>query len=79
MALARSAGMTLDVAQLPAACKTLILTGTEDAVSPPTVCSAYAQIIKSSEVKVLDDVAHWHLFEDAKGFSDFVYTLLGVA
>ena len=72
-------GMTLDVAQLPAACKTLILTGTEDAVSPPTVCSAYAQIIKSSEVKVLDDVAHWHLFEDAKGFSDAVYSFLGVA
>lgn len=79
MALARSAGETLDVAQLPAACKTLILTGTEDAVSPPAICSAYGQSIKSSEVKILDDVAHWHLFEDVKGVSDAIYSFLGVA
>lgn len=79
MALARSAGKTLDVAQLPAACKTLLLTGTEDAVSPPAKSSAYGQSIKSSEVKVLDDVAHWHLFEDVKGVSEAVYSFLGVA
>ncbi|EEA24112.1 hypothetical protein TMatcc_007185 [Talaromyces marneffei ATCC 18224] len=79
MALARSAGETVDVAQLPATCRTLILTGTEDAVSPPAICSAYGQKIKSSEVKILNDVAHWHLFEDAKGVSDAVYSFLGVA
>ena len=78
MALARSAGETLDVAQLPAECKTLIITGTEDAVSPPTVCSTYGQSIKSSEVNILDDVAHWHLFEDIKGVSEAVYSFLGV-
>ncbi|KAI7971731.1 hypothetical protein EIK77_002732 [Talaromyces pinophilus] len=78
MALARSAGEILEVSQLPAECKTLILTGTEDAVSPQAVCSAYGQDIKSSEVKILDDVAHWHLFEDVKGVSDAVYSFLGV-
>ncbi|KUL92317.1 hypothetical protein ZTR_02363 [Talaromyces verruculosus] len=78
MALARSAGEILEVSQLPAECKTLILTGTEDAVSPQAVCSAYGQNIKSSEVKTLDDVAHWHLFEDVKGVSDAVYSFLGV-
>ncbi|RAO68606.1 uncharacterized protein BHQ10_004618 [Talaromyces amestolkiae] len=79
MALARSAEETLDVAQLPAECKTLIITGTEDAVSPPTVCSTYGQSIKSSKVNVLDDVAHWHLFEDVKGVSEAIYSFLGVA
>ncbi|EED17785.1 fumarylacetoacetate hydrolase, putative [Talaromyces stipitatus ATCC 10500] len=78
MALARSAEEILDIAQLPASCKTLIIAGLEDEFSTPDVCSDYGKRIKSSEVKVLDGVAQWHLFEDVKGTSDAIYSFLGV-
>ncbi|KAL4922143.1 hypothetical protein BDW62DRAFT_217954 [Aspergillus aurantiobrunneus] len=76
MALARSTEETLDVSKL--ACKTLILTGTQDAVSPPALCQTYKEKIGQAEVTVLEDVAHWHLFEDVKGTSEAVYKFLGV-
>ncbi|KAL6237975.1 hypothetical protein BDW75DRAFT_228321 [Aspergillus navahoensis] len=76
MALARSAEETLDVEKVAA--KTLILTGTADAVSPPALCEKYGQQIKNSKVVVLDDVAHWHLFEDVEGVRSEVYQFLGV-
>ncbi|KAL2865979.1 bifunctional fumarylacetoacetate hydrolase/alpha/beta hydrolase family protein [Aspergillus lucknowensis] len=76
MALARSAEETLDVSRL--ACRTLILTGTQDAVSPPALCQGYKQKIRGAEVVVLEGVAHWHLFEDVKGTAGAVYAFLGV-
>ncbi|KAL4977276.1 hypothetical protein BDW66DRAFT_150367 [Aspergillus desertorum] len=51
MALARSAEETLDVEKVAA--KTLILTGTADAVSPPALCEKYGQRIKNTKVVVL--------------------------
>ncbi|KAL4906954.1 hypothetical protein BDW74DRAFT_176551 [Aspergillus multicolor] len=76
MALARSADETLDVEKIGA--KTLILTGTADAVSPPALCEKYGARIRGSEVVVLDDVAHWHLFEDVEGVRGAVFKFLGV-
>ncbi|KAL2815229.1 hypothetical protein BDW59DRAFT_176232 [Aspergillus cavernicola] len=76
MALARSAEETLDVSKL--ACKTLVITGDQDAVSPPALCQVYGEKIGSVEVKVLEAVAHWHLFEDVPGTPEAVYSFLGV-
>ncbi|KIW10770.1 hypothetical protein PV08_10069 [Exophiala spinifera] len=45
-------------------CRTLILTGREDKVSPPALCEKYASQMPLSELTVIDNVAHWHLFED---------------
>lgn len=46
-------------------CPVLLLTGREDKVSPPGVCEGYAKVMAKSELQVLDNVGHWHLFEDA--------------
>ncbi|PLB47461.1 putative fumarylacetoacetate hydrolase [Aspergillus steynii IBT 23096] len=73
-ALAGSADEILDPAQLT--CRTLILTGSEDVVSPPAVCDAYANAIQSSRMKVLDEVGHWHLFENDRDTSDAVLSFL---
>ncbi|KAL4805446.1 hypothetical protein BDV18DRAFT_165780 [Aspergillus unguis] len=76
MALARSTDETLEVEHIKA--KTLILTGTQDAVSPPALVEKYKGRISCSETVVLEDVAHWHLFEDVKGTSEAIYKFLGV-
>ncbi|KAL3469169.1 hypothetical protein BJX99DRAFT_241916 [Aspergillus californicus] len=77
MALARSAEETLDVGQV--ACRTLIVTGDQDAVSPPALCQAYSEKIQQEvQVKVLQGVAHWHLFEDVVGTAGAVYSFLGL-
>ncbi|KAK4945757.1 hypothetical protein LTR10_015105 [Elasticomyces elasticus] len=60
-ALADSSHETIDVTKI--GCKTLLLTGTEDKVSPPALCQKYSSQLPCSEVIVLDNVAHWHLFE----------------
>ena len=60
-ALADSTDDTIDVARIQA--KTLLLTGSEDKVSPPALCEKYHSQIKSSKVVVIEDTAHWHLFE----------------
>ncbi|RFU28786.1 hypothetical protein B7463_g7540, partial [Scytalidium lignicola] len=73
-ALARSVSSTLNVSQLK--CKTLILTGSHDLVSPPQICQHYVDQIKSSELIVLQDVGHWHLFEDSKQTSEAVYNFI---
>lgn len=51
----------LDFAQIKV--PTLILTGSEDKVSPPALCERYASQISGSKVDTLDKVGHWHLFE----------------
>ncbi|KAH8812356.1 putative fumarylacetoacetate hydrolase [Xylogone sp. PMI_703] len=74
MALAGSVSLILDVSQLK--CKTLIVTGSHDMVGPVKVCERYVEQIKSSELKVLEDVGHWHLFEDAKQASEIVSSFI---
>ncbi|KAK5048568.1 hypothetical protein LTR84_005659 [Exophiala bonariae] len=65
MALANSSATTLDISSLT--CRTLIITGSEDKVSPPDLCKSMQSKIKTCEdVVVLQDVGHWHLFEDTE-------------
>jgi pimeloyl-ACP methyl ester carboxylesterase len=55
---------------------TLIVTGDEDKVSPPSVCEKMAGEIKGARVEVLPGVGHWHLFEDVRGVSAAVKSFL---
>lgn len=58
-------------------CKTLIITGKEDKTSPPELCVSYAQRIPQSlSPVVLEDVGHWHLFEDVQGVSNAIRNFL---
>lgn len=50
-------------------CPALLLTGSEDKVSPPSVCEKYAEAMAKSRLQVLENVGHWHLFEDASQVS----------
>jgi pimeloyl-ACP methyl ester carboxylesterase len=57
---------TLDLSSIQA--KTVIITGAEDKVSPPQVCEGYKQKLPNVvHVEVLQDVGHWHVFEDPTG------------
>jgi pimeloyl-ACP methyl ester carboxylesterase len=56
--------------------QTLIVTGEEDKVSPPQVCENYAKHIKWSQVEVLPQVGHWHVFEDLQGVAGTVGSFL---
>ena len=65
-ALAKSTSTSLDFSSVSA--DTLIITGSEDKVSPPQLCKKYkGQLPKCKGVEVLQDVGHWHVFEDPKG------------
>ena len=44
-------------------CPTLIVTGDEDAIAPPSVAQTLADKIKGSKVKVLERCGHWTPFE----------------
>lgn len=44
-------------------CPTLIVTGDEDSVAPPSVALALADKLKGSKVKVLEHCGHWTPFE----------------
>lgn len=58
-------------------CKTLIITGKEDKTSPPELCASYARRIPQClPPVVLEDVGHWHLFEDVDGVSNAVRSFL---
>lgn len=57
--------------------ETLIVTGNEDKVSPPTLCTKYASTIpKSHGAVVLDRVGHWHIFEDVHGVANAVKSFI---
>lgn len=71
-ALAGSAADPLDVSRLRIPVS--ILTGEDDKVSPPALCQQYSQATGGGHVEVLQNVAHWHLFEDEEGV---VKTVLG--
>ncbi|CAG9982926.1 unnamed protein product [Clonostachys byssicola] len=60
-----NATQKLDVEAIMA--KTLIVTGDEDKVSPPSLCEGYTSRIQGSSLVVLKDVGHWHVFEDVAG------------
>jgi pimeloyl-ACP methyl ester carboxylesterase len=57
--------------------QTLIITGSEDKVSPPQLCKEYAALLpRGSSVEVLEDVGHWHVYEDVQGVSGAVSAFL---
>lgn len=51
---------------------TLIVTGSQDAISPPLLCEDYAKRIQTSCLVVLEGVGHWPLFEDLRGLATAV-------
>lgn len=44
-------------------CPTLVVTGDEDAIAPPSVAQALADKVKGTKVKVLEHCGHWTPFE----------------
>lgn len=75
-ALADSHADTLDISALR--CRTLIITGSEDKVSPPELCKKMKNAMPNcEEVVVLPDVGHWHLFEATDRVSSAVTKFLG--
>ena len=75
-ALAGSKDEALKTEQLKGV-RTLILTGDEDKVGSEAVCASYKEKM-GAEVKKLQGVGHWHLFEDGEGCRRAVGTFLGV-
>ena len=74
-ALAKSVNVALDFGRIEA--ETLIVTGGEDIVSPAELCRKYDGMLKKSKgVKILEDVGHWHVFEDAEGVATAVKDVL---
>ncbi|KAJ5537687.1 hypothetical protein N7494_007166 [Penicillium frequentans] len=61
-ALAGSASDVLDLSSLKAPVS--FITGEDDKVSPPSLCKAYSEATGGGNVEVLNNVGHWHLFED---------------
>jgi pimeloyl-ACP methyl ester carboxylesterase len=48
--------------------RTLIITGSEDKVSPPQLCEKYVEDLQGrASLQVLQNVGHWHVFEDVQG------------
>jgi pimeloyl-ACP methyl ester carboxylesterase len=57
--------------------RTLIVTGSEDRVSPPQLCEKYVKELKgNARLQVLENVGHWHIFEDSEGVANAVETFL---
>ncbi|TFK53072.1 fumarylacetoacetate hydrolase-like protein [Heliocybe sulcata] len=57
--------------------QTLIITGTEDKVSPPEMARKLAgSIAGGGRTEVLADVGHWHIYEDPEGVAKYVKSFL---
>jgi pimeloyl-ACP methyl ester carboxylesterase len=71
---ALAAAKTLEVEKIQA--KTLIITGDEDALSPPELCDKYASRLRATAPVILENTGHWHVFEQeagvTKALSDFL-------
>jgi len=66
-ALASAKDLTsIDLSRLGQSAKSLIITGEEDKISPPSHVEKLAETLKA-EKKILPDVGHWHVFEDVEG------------
>lgn len=66
------AGATQELVVEQLRAPTLIVTGQEDKVSPPALCEKYASRVKGSSLVVLENVGHWHVFEDVAASADAV-------
>lgn len=56
--------------------KTLLLTGSDDKISTPKLCEQYQKEIDGSSLEILQDVGHWHLFEQDVAVSEIVQRFL---
>ncbi|KAF5656447.1 bifunctional 4-hydroxyphenylacetate degradation enzyme [Fusarium heterosporum] len=56
--------------------ETLVITGNEDTISPPSLCQQYAENIEGSKYVVLSGVGHWHVYEDIDGVAHAVKMFL---
>jgi pimeloyl-ACP methyl ester carboxylesterase len=53
--------------------QTLLVTGSKDMISPPELCERYQDAMQGrASVRVLNDVGHWHAFEDCSGVAKVV-------
>jgi 2-keto-4-pentenoate hydratase/2-oxohepta-3-ene-1,7-dioic acid hydratase in catechol pathway/pimeloyl-ACP methyl ester carboxylesterase len=58
--------------------KVTVVTGSEDGVSPVDACGDIVRSLgERGEVKVLEEVGHWSLFEDVQGVGRVVERVLG--
>ena len=66
---------SLDFSRIEA--ETFLVTGSEDTVSPRQVCEEYEQQLQNGKgLMVLQDVGHWHVFEDTSGVAKVVSSML---
>ncbi|KAG9186799.1 hypothetical protein G6011_09907 [Alternaria panax] len=57
--------------------KTLIVTGSEDYLSPPHLCEKYMKEMNGkASLRVLEDVGHWHVFEHLEEVSKVIRAFL---
>jgi pimeloyl-ACP methyl ester carboxylesterase len=70
------AGATQELKVEQIRAKTLIITGNEDKVSPPSLCEKYASRIQDARHVVLSNVGHWHVFENVDGVAEVVKPFL---
>ncbi|KAH7329600.1 hypothetical protein B0I35DRAFT_47994 [Stachybotrys elegans] len=64
--VADTGGISLESLQMPL----LIVTGSEDVVSRPSIYQDYASRSKNCELVVLENVGHWPVFEDPRGVDE---------
>ena len=76
---ALASGRDLKVEPAELKCRTLIIAGDEDKVSPPSYVKDLAAKMESCKLEILSGVGHWHCFEDssrvAKAIQDFLFEL----
>lgn len=65
-ALAGARELSLDHAQL-CDIRSLLITGSDDNISPPDHVRKLAETMKHSTVEILPDIGNWHVFEDLNG------------
>ncbi|KAI1268713.1 hypothetical protein F5Y18DRAFT_240602 [Xylariaceae sp. FL1019] len=58
--------------------ETLIVTGREDTRSSPGDCEEYSRQIGNSQLVVLENVGHWHVFEDVEAVAEALRVFGGV-
>ncbi|KAK0324000.1 hypothetical protein LTR82_005121 [Friedmanniomyces endolithicus] len=75
-ALAGARDLEINFAKVGRSVKSLVITGEEDKVSPPSHARKLAETLGSGEATVLAEVGHWHVFEDLEGVSKAVQDFL---
>lgn len=66
-ALAAAKEVKIDVGKID--CKTLVVTGDEDKVSPVSWCEELVKSMKDTRLEILKDCGHWSGYEDVDGLA----------